>query len=404
MTYTRVGQHVLRWPPYRALSQATKLFWLSLYVGDGRAITGLWTCGIGALCDLTGFDRHETVAALDELLAHELIEFDVAHDVLRLTKLPDAAEWPVNGSTVTAWWRRFLDVPCCAVRDAHARTVRWLIEEGTRVRAQREGKENAVSEDHESAWGKTFGTVPPPSKRHHGVKRMLNDDTSTAVQPSLFAIPVVDMTTPSVVAHTHSPGVEHPGERERACVSVPDLGSGSSLSQAPDLSVAADRHLDLPEHTPPPGPPPAAPTTTPKPWCGVSPDPDVATRIQLVHRIWDMLNERRAALAREFGLDPPRHLHDQLPGRTALAARLRESGPRAYDDAAHVLAIAEVEARAQRSLKWFAGSMFEPKSWAHKLSMSIDDAKRDVRDRNLEDVLDDVFGPKSTPPKGGLFS
>lgn len=106
----------------------------------------------------------------------------------------------------------------------------------------------------------------------------------------------------------------------------------------------------------------------------VPPDPELVARRTLGHQIWDRLNERRQNLAHELGLAPPRILHDQLPGRAQLAERLRESGQQAASDADHVLRVAEAEARRTRSLQFFSGSMFEPKSWARKLAMTVADA------------------------------
>lgn len=117
-------------------------------------------------------------------------------------------------------------------------------------------------------------------------------------------------------------------------------------------------------------------------------DPEVLARRALGTEVWQHLNRRRIVVARELELEPPRHLHDMLPGRVALADRLRESGPRAREDAYHVLAVAEAEARASRSLRWFGGSIFEPKAWAVKLGMSTTDARASPTERNVFDIVD----------------
>lgn len=392
--YTRVGD-ITRWLRLRDLSCETRWLWLALFTDSSRVIPGLWRGGIGAMSDLANFDRHQTVRCLDQLLEHDLIEYDATHGVLRLTELPDAWEWPMNGSTLIAWWRRFLDVPACPVRDAHLKLVWWLIETATRDSTLRAGRKNEISADIRETWEETFGQIPMPTKRRQGVKRLLDEDTSTPVQPSLFAASPVPTPVQSIVSAT-SPnttellvrhGVDHPGERERD--SSPDLGSGSSLS--PD---SGEQVLDqIPEHTPPPGPPP-----TPVRVATVIPmaESEFAIRRKMGDEIWDSLNGRRNALAMELGLDPPRVLHDQLPGRRALAERLRESGDHARDDADHVLAICEAEARASGSMQWFAGCMFEPKSWAFKLALTLADAVQNgkrVRDRqqSANEVVGEVF-------------
>ncbi len=107
----------------------------------------------------------------------------------------------------------------------------------------------------------------------------------------------------------------------------------------------------------------------------VVPSPELLARRELGTRAWDRLNARRRALALELGLAEPQHLHDQLPGRLALAERLRESGARSEQHLEHVFAIAEAQARGDRSLQFFAGSLFEPKSWARKLAMDPGDVR-----------------------------
>ena len=136
--------------------------------------------------------------ALDRLLEHELVEYDARHRVLRLTELPDAGEYPDNGNILKGWWSRFRTVPACTIRDAHIRTIRWIMEQG----ALDKGK--TLSPHHHEAWGCTFGTIAIPHPRRRGVKRVADSDTSTVSQPGLFS-PVAPGTVQQTSGSTAYP-------------------------------------------------------------------------------------------------------------------------------------------------------------------------------------------------------
>jgi hypothetical protein len=128
-----------------------------------------------------------TIQALDELILHDLVEFDQHKSVARLTELPDAGEWPQSPFILKSWWKRFHDIPECQVRDAHVATLRIQLERGAREAEKNVG--GKVSLAHEEIWSMTFGQVKIPSPRRRGVRRLADDDTSTPVQPSLFPKP-----------------------------------------------------------------------------------------------------------------------------------------------------------------------------------------------------------------------
>ena len=188
--FTQVGAGIWSWDPFRRLCRShddivgrcTKLFWLALYTApEAKLVTpGLWFGSITTMSEAAGLQADEALVYLDRLLEDEMVEYDRERRVLRLTQLPDHGESPKNGNTLRGWWRKFQTVPACAVRDAHVSTLRWIMDEWSRV----QGK--PISPDHQSAWDETFGRLPVPAPRRRGVRRLLDADTSTAVQPSLF--------------------------------------------------------------------------------------------------------------------------------------------------------------------------------------------------------------------------
>lgn len=181
--FTRVGSSLWDWEPFTNLSNDGRVLWLALYTsGEAkRHVPGLWQGGIASMADAARMERDPVVSALDECLVTGMVEYDQKARVLRLCQLPDAGEYPSNGNILRSWWRRFKTVPDCPVRDAHVRTIRWLLDEG----AKQAGK--SVTPDHLAAWQETFGQIAIPENRRRGVRRLADSDTSTQAQPSLFA-------------------------------------------------------------------------------------------------------------------------------------------------------------------------------------------------------------------------
>lgn len=143
-----------------------------------------------------------------------------------------------------------------------------------------------------------------------------------------------------------------------------------SPSPSPTPSLVPER-----EKTPPPG---ENPHGFPRPAdVGSGDSPELIARRQLGTAAWDRLNALRDRLAKQFGWTDVRPLHPQDPGRTELAARLRESGPEAEANLDHAFAIAEAEAIAKATPEYLSGAMFSPESWRKKLAMRVDDVKRD---------------------------
>lgn len=183
--YTRIGSGLWLWEPFLALDDSARVTWLGLYTtGEAkRLIPGLWHGSINTMADAAHQQGDVVVKNLDSLLAAEMVEYDPKLRVLRMTQLPDAGESPTNGNTIRGWWTRFKSVPSCAVRDAHVTMLRWIMDEWSRENGK------AISADHEKAWAETFGDsakvqIPPPRKR--GIRRLMDADTSTTRQPSLF--------------------------------------------------------------------------------------------------------------------------------------------------------------------------------------------------------------------------
>lgn len=94
---------------------------------------------------------------------------------------------------------------------------------------------------------------------------------------------------------------------------------------------------------------------------------------------WQRLNAMRCEIAEANGWTDVAHLHPMDPGRSELAARILECGPDAEQRVEHVLQIAFAEARAKNTVEYLSGSMFRADSWAKKLAMRVEDAKRPPR-------------------------
>jgi hypothetical protein len=192
--YTNLTADLWTWEPWRHLEhdstdlvgRCTKLFWLSLYTSHDakRVMPGLFAGSITTMAEAAGMPVDDSMRYLDRLLEHDLVEFDRESRVLRLTRLPgfgDAAG--SNGKVIRGWWNQFKKVPACPVRDAHVATIRWMLDEWSRYTGK------PLSNDHAQAWADTFGRVAIPAPRRRGVRRLVDSDTSTSAQPSLFHQP-----------------------------------------------------------------------------------------------------------------------------------------------------------------------------------------------------------------------
>jgi hypothetical protein len=191
--FTRIGGGLWDWEPWVNLELAdARLLWLALYTTPAarRICPGLWHGGPLAMAEAARMGQSAVLSALDVLLDHELVEYDPRHRVLRLCELPDAGEYPDNGNILKGWWSRFKTVPACPIRDAHVRTIRWIMEQGAT------DKGRALSHHHHEAWAETFGTVTIPVPRRRGAKRVADSDTSTAAQPGLFGQPIPPVQAP----------------------------------------------------------------------------------------------------------------------------------------------------------------------------------------------------------------
>jgi hypothetical protein len=193
--YTRLGGNLWDWQPWVTLDSASaRLLWLGLYTTPEarRICPGLWHGSPVAMAEAARMPLQDALSALDALLEREMVEFDPKTRVLRLCELPDAGEFPDNGNCLRGWWNKFRTVPQCTIRDAHIRTIRWIMDTGAADKAR------ALSHSHNEAWAQTFGTIPIPSVRRRGVKTVSCSDTSTPAQPSLFPMaPALPNAVPS---------------------------------------------------------------------------------------------------------------------------------------------------------------------------------------------------------------
>lgn len=127
------------------------------------------------------------------------------------------------------------------------------------------------------------------------------------------------------------------------------------------------RDLDQHPHAPPYQPPAPVPAVLGI----VVPSPEQVARTELGTETWARMNRTRQELAGALGLPTPPILHPMLEGRSWLAERIRESGPRAKEDLDHVFAVQEGEARTKKELQWIGPTMFGAKGWQYAMSKSV---------------------------------
>ncbi len=199
--YTRLGAQIWNWEPWTELPPVARLLWMSLYTSAEarRVVPGLFVGSITAMSEIARLPVDDTLTALDQLLEHEMAEYDQKLRVLRLTRLPDCGESPPNPNCVRSWWIRFQTVPACPVRDAHVATLRWTMDEWSRENGR------PVTAAHEAAWTATFAMVAVPAPRRRGVRRLVDHATGTEFQRGLFDPPPPPPPVPSPIEVPISP-------------------------------------------------------------------------------------------------------------------------------------------------------------------------------------------------------
>jgi hypothetical protein len=212
-SFTRLGSAIWDWEPWTELGATARILWLALYTSAEakRHIPGLWQGGIPSMADAARMTPDDVRMALDQLLERELVEYDPKFRVLRLCELPDAGEYPTNGNVIRSWWTKFNTVPSCPVRDAHVRTIAWILDTGSK---RLRGKEQKVTDNHQLAWGETFGLVVVPDSRRRGLRRLADNDTGTPSQPSLF--PSKANSVPMGQSSLQIPSSSYPQDTARA--------------------------------------------------------------------------------------------------------------------------------------------------------------------------------------------
>lgn len=239
-SYTRLGAHIWSWEPWTSLvtpgmddrerfvASNARLLWLALYTSTEakRIVPGLFHGSITAMAEAARMPVGDVRDALDRLLERELAEYDLKLRVLRLTELPDAGESPPNGKVIRSWFTRWKSVPACQVRDAHVPVLRWIMEEWSRENCK------PISANHEEAWAETFALVQVPAPRRRGVRRLMESDTGTSVQPGLFDPPA---PSPS--------GASSPDAAESASNGVDTVSGGlGTLAEAHSVDNSDSLH------------------------------------------------------------------------------------------------------------------------------------------------------------------
>lgn len=239
--FTRLGSSIWDWEPWTDLTSPARILWLALYTSSEakRHIPGLWQGGVPAMADAARMQPDDVRDALDTMLVREMVEYDPKFRVLRLCELPDAGEYPSNGRVIKGWWTKFQTVPACPVRDAHVRTIGWILDTGS----QRAGA--SVSPDHKEAWERTFGTIVVPTPRRRGLRRLADSDTSTRAQPSLFPCPQAS-PVPSDAVGTITDAGGYPQNQSQA---VDNSASLRQLNKIRAPETVSDTVSDTVSHT-----------------------------------------------------------------------------------------------------------------------------------------------------------
>lgn len=149
------------------------------------------------------------------------------------------------------------------------------------------------------------------------------------------------------------------------------------------LRERAEEHLP-PEQSETATPPPLAISTrpennlaTPTPIHGATLEARQGAR----SRRWSELEQIRTRVAAKLGVKirplPP---HDA--GERELSSRILEAHTleRFEADCAHVFAVAEAQAIANREMRFLGGTLFKPGSWSTSLAMTMQEAQRPRRD------------------------
>lgn len=146
-------------------------------LGDGnakRSVPGLWPGNEYAMAAAISANLSEACTALDDLIVNQLVSYDQRNMLVRILDMPDAFERPHTFQAISSMWNRFRSIRQCPQRDAHVPMLKWMLEQGK------------VNEKMQETWRTTFGTIRVPDHLPLFGSPSSND-TSTSVQPSLFA-------------------------------------------------------------------------------------------------------------------------------------------------------------------------------------------------------------------------
>lgn len=418
---TQISVRFWEWEAIKNLPVGPKLLWLGLYTsGAGRlSVPGLFFGSITSMAEAVHMPVDETLVYLEQLLKADLVEYDRERRVLRFTKLPDACEAPYNGNNIRGWWRKFQCVPECQVRDAHVATLWWMIETSAKERGK------PVSNDHREAWSETFGTVQIPAPRKRGVRSLIDHDTGTHSQPSLFGF-MAQGTVPGVSTepetYPSSPASDSPNDlatpetisKRFAHTRVQDqdrgpetvTGSGSDSYPDPDPQITSRANQRRDGFIPYDGPVPAEVWASEnRPTCGtIAPPP-----LRLVPLPVDERSARRAEIVRTIG---PKHAMAFQRVKKAIGSTA--FGPSVVDDHAelrqlleeiplddamerceHVLAVREAEAVRTNSMQYFGVGMWRRHNFMNALTREVADVdgsrSAPARSADVFSVADDAI-------------
>lgn len=364
--FTRIHQNIWLWEPFFSLPVDARHLWLMLYTSSpGNELPGIWKGSVGMMAMVAKISFQDASHALQELLDRGMVEYDKGHEVLRMTKLPDTGEYPTAPNIIFAWWNRFNNILPCDVRDRHVTTLRWLIEQGAK---DSKSKSKKPSSKHEEVWEETFGTITPSEAPAPSVS-VIDNDTSTQFQPSLFSKP-----NNSNGNKGFREGLGNPQEKEKEKEKEQLSGShpaSVSVSDPEAALVPIAKVIQFPRA------------------------PDVLR--ELVAGFAVRVNAARGRVAHELGMRDVRPIA-LMGGEQTLLSRLKESADPA-GDLDHVLRIAELEAVKKRQIRWLSWSIAEPGAW-RVLQAATEDEFSSSGDRSGEQSRDAILAFFDIPTKG----
>jgi hypothetical protein len=240
------------WAPFLACSEGAQLAWLKMYCSPEmrRTCVGLFPGGVASLAERLVVAYSRASELLDELVEAGLVEHDPHHKITRFLSIPSRADRPPNGNCIIRWWKGFVDLPRCRIRDSHIPFLMNLC--------------HPMTKDHAEAWNTTFATVSVSETDINGwgtVPQTAGITCSRTKQLQLLDINKMGNRSANHTIHDLRSTIYDQGEEsEGRELSTAEVAGGSAATA---LTARANGHSLSPRLLPsPPDPIPALSTAT----------------------------------------------------------------------------------------------------------------------------------------------